>query len=554
MAHEWYRSNLANAVFPFYTDAAGRTIIMAGQDQNYNYLDQIGEPTKDRGVPKAFYMHNCMPTEQGYQAIGYDIAVPAMPAGVTDFDDCFVLEDTASGSRVLFSPANGKNYIFDASVGPNWLSVDPLAAGTAGDDTLVTTAFVNGETYIFYAGIGCLRYNPASKALDTITLTALTEADVLGICAAVGYMIAWTAVTVVWSSTIDPTDFTPSIITGAGGGSLQYANGEINFCLPINNGFIAYCERNSVGATYSNNINFPWIFGAIPKAGGVNNLDRVGFTSLTGGASHHIWSTLGMQEVSRTSADLEYPEASDFLALKIFEDFNEQTLELTQTYLGSPLNIKVAYIAERFVCISYGVQAPEYTHCLIFDNFLKRWGKLKITHRKCFEWPAPNIYGPITYGMLGNLGFTYGQLAGTTYGQLNTSINVAEYPLKAIAFLQGNGQVQVANFDVAQIESDGVLFLGKFQFIRNKFITHQRSDVENVLAGNNFQLYITQTLDGKTIQFPLQLISAAPNLYRKSATSMRCQKQMQGQNIIVVFVGAFNLNSYLMDFTVGGER
>lgn len=552
MAHQWYRANLANATFPFYTDAAPRTVIMAQQDQNYNYLDQIGEPVKDRGIPKAYYMHNCMPTVQGYQAIGYDLAINPYP-GATDFDDCFVLEYTNPAARVLFSPARGKNYVFDGNVG-SWVSVSPLTPGLAGDATLVTVAFVNGVTYIYYEGIGCYYYDTVNRIMVPQVLTSLTASQIRGICAAVGYMIAWDATDVVWSSTLDPTDFTPSIITGAGGGSLQYADGQINFCIPISNGFVAYCERNSVSATFSANINFPWVFLPVPKAGGVSNYDSVGFTSITGGNTHHIWSTVGMQEVSRNNADFEFPEAMDFLALKIFEDFNETTMQWTETYLSTPVNVKVSYIAERFVVMSYGQAGlGYYTHAIVFDNLLKRFGKLKIIHQKCFEWPAPNLFGNVTYGELGNLSITYGQLTGTTYGNLSTSVETAQYPLKAISFLQANGTIYTVNFDTAQTNASGVLMLGKFQFIRQKFITHQRSDIENVLNGNAFDFYISQTIDGKTL-LPFQKLTQAPNLLLNSTKSKRCAKQIQGMNFVAAFVGAFNVNSYMIDFTLGGER
>lgn len=552
MAHQWYRTNLANATFPFYSDAVGRTIIMVGQDQNYNYLDQIGEPVKERGNPKAYYMHNCMPTVQGYQAIGYDLAIDGLPAA-TDFDDCFVLEYTNPAATVLFSPALGANYIFDGNIG-EWVSTDPFPIGTIGTNTLVTTAFVNGVTYIYFENIGCYMYNTTTRALDAVMLSGLTADLIKGICAAVGYMIAFDDTDVVWSSTIDPTDFVPSIITGAGGGSLQYADGVINFCIPISNGFVVYCERNSVSATFSANINFPWVFLPVPKAGGVNSIDRVGATELTGGSTHHVWSTIGMQEVSRNNADLEFPEANDFLASLIFEDFDETTLVFTDSYLSTPLDIKVAYIAERFVVISYGTaDSPVYTHALVFDNFLKRWGKLKIEHQRCFEWPAPNLFGMVTYGELGNLGLTYGLLGSTTYGDLGTSVETAQYPLKAISFLQSDGTVKIANFDVAQNNDAGVLMLGKFQFVRAKTITHQRSDIENVLEGGNFDFYIAPTLDGKTL-LPWNKLSQSPYIAMNNPKSKRLQKQVPGLNFVVAFVGAFNLNSYLVDFTLGGDR
>ena len=56
-------------------------------------------------------------------------------------------------------------------------------------------------------------------------------AQVVGITQSTGYMIAWTKNTVAWSSTIDPTDFVPDSLTGAGGGGVEEVKGAINYCI-----------------------------------------------------------------------------------------------------------------------------------------------------------------------------------------------------------------------------------------------------------------------------------------------------------------------------------
>lgn len=551
MAHQEFRCSLSNAIFPFETDLWGRTIIMPQYDQNYNYLDQIGEPVKSRGIPQAMYMHNCLPTSQGYQAIGFDTYLAAMAGAPTDFDTIFPLEYTTPAiARFLFSPSSGKNYVYDAVVGV-WASVSPFPLGTVGDieTTLVTTAFVNGTTYIYYSMVGCFLYNQVTKVMDSITLTALNESLMLGICAAMGYNIAWDGINIYWSSALDPTDFTPSLVTGASSIAPQWCNGKINFCVPISNGFMIYCERNVVSAQYTGNINFPWIFQEVAGSGGVSSSEQVSFQ--TNKAVHYAWTTAGAQELNKSAATLIFPEATEFLAALIFEDFDETTLTLTQDYLTQQLNIKISAVTERYIVISYGINYPTFTHALIWDDSLKRWGKIKVTHRKCFEWNAPNLYGQVSYGQLAST--TYGNLINTTYGSLSTSVETTEYAEKNMAFLQQDGTVLVVNMDLAQTVADGVLMVGKFEFQRNKFITHQRSDIENVKFGNAFSFYIIPTLDGKTLGTPFGPLNIAPYSLWKHPMTQRCGGMITGKNLVALFKGAFNLTTYILDFTLGGE-
>lgn len=558
MAHQWMRCNLATATFPFETELGDRTIVMSRYDQNFDYLSSIGEPIKDRGLPRAFYMHNCMPTAAGYQSIGYDNDVlSTSPGNDLGFDTIFSLkyEFNNAVKRMYFSPAGGKNYILDATIG-QWASVNPFPLGTIASDTLVTCAFVNGTTYFYFKKIGCFKYvgnytDPATHvtgpAIVPVTLIGLDPTTVTGICAANGYLITWNDVAIAWSSTTNELDFTPSLITGAASGTPQFTDGKIQLCLPISGGFLLYCESNTVSSTYSGNVRFPWIFAEVAGAGGCSSLNKISWRSNF--AVHYAWTTSGLQELTRTSAKDFYPEVTDFLASLSFEDFNETTLVFTQSYLSTPLDIKVNAIADRYVVISYGVVPGNYTHALVFDLALARWGKLKVAHRECFEWFPPNLYGSITYGQL--TGITYGSLVNTSYGDFNTGITQDELPKKNIGFLQEDGNIEIINFDLAQTEADGVLILGKFEFERNKWITGQQYAVENVINGNSFTFYIIPTTDGKNLLTPVPGILKA----NKSGTLNKWyQKRVSGLNLSMLFVGAFNLTSFIWDFTTGGDR
>lgn len=542
MANQWTRVNLSAAEFPFHTDMWGRSIILPQYDQNYQQQTGIAVDTKDKGVPQAFYMHNVTPTADGYQSIGYDTNVPAL-ADATDFDYCYPLQTPGLG-RFLFSPARGKNYVFDQAVGA-WVSTSPLPMNAIASNTFVTTAFIHGQTYINYSRYHTYIYDPVLKVMTQVAFTGLVDANVKGVCEANGYMLVWDDLTVSWSNATSETDFVPSLLTGAGGGSINDAKGRIVVCLPIAGGFLIYCEKNIVSAKYSGNINFPFIFAEVPGSSGVMSPNQVSWLSNL--AAHYAWTSAGLQVVDKIQSKDSFPEVTDFLAAKIFEDFDEATLTLNQSFLGNQLNVLVTAIAERFVIISYGVSLPDYTHALVYDTSIKRWGKFKITHRACFQWNTPNLSGALTYGQLINT--TYGALSNTTYGDLLVQINSFEQPRKTIAFLQGDGTVKIANFDLSESSANGVLILGKFQFQRNFFLTHQNTDVETTYTGNVFEHYLMPSLDGKQLLPPVK-----SKLYKRNPKSRNYLRRLSAQNISHLLIGSFNATSLVMNFTQGGQR
>jgi hypothetical protein len=247
------------------------------------------------------------------------------------------------------------------------------------------------------------------------------------------------------------------------------------------------------------------------------------------------------------SAIFVTPELTDFLGNKFYEDFDEATLIFSTTYLTAQLNIKVTVCEDRYIVISYGVSRPSFSYALIYDIALKRWGKLKITHRDCFSWVKPSLYGPVTYGQL--ISTLYGDLADTTYGQLNNMLPVPGSPKGSIAFLQKDGTVQTVDFSQAQTSADGVLIIGKFQYQRNYFMIHEMTDVENVQPSGAFSMYVIPSMDGKTLD-PAVTTYAFPAL----PFSRKFAKRVVAQNISLLFTGSFNLTSLMLNFHNAGKR
>jgi hypothetical protein len=516
MAHQNIRLNLASAIFPFYTEAGGRTIMMSSIDENFDRYN-AANTTPDKGVPQVFYMHNCMPISGGFQSISYDQVIPAYSTPVTDFDTCFSLVSFHL-NPYLFVPAAGKNYIFDGNTNA-WHPTNPFTPGTVPPNCLVTTAFIKGITYIYYSGIGCYQYNDATVTFFPVTLTGLVATDILGICEANGYMIAFSATAIAWSSISDPTNFVPNIQTGAGGGAVQEAKGKINFCVHLAGGFLIYCERNIVGASYTANTAFPYIIVEVKGSGGVDSIDKVAYQ---GNLPYMVaMTTAGLQQVSLDSAIPTMPEVSDFLTAKVFEDFDETTASFSMQYPTAALSIKLSTVSNKYIVLSYGLAAPDFTHAIIFDIDLNRYGKVKINHRSVFVFidPGPGVFG---------------------------SVRAKEN----LAFLQKDGKIQLANFNISTANSDGVFIIGKFQFTRQSVIIHQRTDVESIHPGrNDFELVLLPTFNGKDF-------APAVNTTRIRSGDLVATfaRRFTASNISLCCLGAFNLTSLIMNFTVGGSR
>lgn len=549
MAFYTIRVNLGASSFPLLTELQGQTIIVPGQDEHYDraVISTTADAEKDKGNPQPFYMQNVVPTTQGLQAIAYTTLLETNLPAATDFGAVYGIQvDTFA--RILLSPSGGRNYILDRSVLDGWNTNSAFSPGTVPDDVLVTIAQVQGVTYIYYANYGCFYYDTTTKLLTSVTLTGLVAADIVAICSANGQLVAFTNTAVAWSSLSDPTDFVPSVITGAGGGNLQEAAGAILTAYTIASGFIVYCEGNMVSARLSGNTQFPFMFTPVPGSGGLKRGDQVSWESSI--ADHFVWTNVGLQQVSPTQIKPLLPEIADFIAAKILEEFDPATLTFTRTELAGPLQVAMHVIGLRYIVISYGANYPDYDYCLLYDLYLKRYGKLKITHRDAFEWNYPNAYGALTYDMLE--GTSYDGLGyGTSYDDLSYGTTYDPAVKETFAFLQGDGTIKRVDFDydVDAAAGEGVLLLGKFQYVRNLFFTHLRSQFDVVQNHADFTLDILATLDGKTFQ------PAERAFLQQSSPMIRSfLKKKTGQNISLLLQGSFNLTSGIIRFSVAGTR
>jgi hypothetical protein len=508
MAQVVYRGNLSAKSFPFVSENFGRSIIVSGPDQNFSrQLVASEDNDKDIGIPQVYYCHNVMPHGQGFQSVGYTSILPAV-TGVSNFTNIYLLRDGSDSKVYMGLTATGDAWISDGTGAP-WVFKQNFAAGK-----LVTIAYVAGITYIYVANTGCYKYNFATGAFVSVTLTSLTAVNIIGITYSAGYLIAWSNSTVSWSSTIDPTDFTPSLNTGAGGGAVESARGAINYCVPHTLGFIVGTTDNCVAALYQNNNRYPFQFREIVNSGGMTSLDLVTWDANS--PNLYAYTTSGVQLISTQQTQTIYPEITDFVSGRYFEDFDETLNTFSTTVLNTAMQKKIEMVSDRYFIVSYGIS--ELTHAIVFDLALKRYGKLKITHVAAFT------YKLVTSGIL-------------------------ETPRQSLGFLKKDGSVSVVDFSIGSPGLNGVLLLGKYQYARSRTLQLDQIELESIRSTQSFSISVLTTYDGKTTA-----LTTSPYLASAVGLNRTYTCRPVGINHSLLLKGGFMIDSVVLTFNIHGKR
>lgn len=511
MAKVRYRANLSAKSIPLLSELQGRTVIVKGQDQSY--MPQMvlkEEADKDLGVPQVFYAHNVLPNTYGFQSVGYDTFLTN--TGITDqFISTEALRDASGNNAALGITSSNTHYVLEYG-SSNW--VGTTIASSAGKQ--VSVAYVSGVTYIYFSGLGCYKYDFATHALVSVTLTGLDPTKVLFIAGKEGYLLAYSIDAVAWSSTVDPTDFTPSLISGAGGGSIEGAKGALVFARSVYSGVIVFTTSNAVAMISSGNPRFPFNFTEITGAGGLINPEYV--TTDASSGTVYAYTSVGLQTVSLRKAETVNADVTDFLSGSYFEDFDENTLTFTTSTSNVATKKKVTIVVNRYLILSYGL--TELTHAIVYDLVLKQFGKLKINHVDCFEFQM--------------------------YDQ-----GIYETPKKSVGFLLQDGSIKILNTDLETGNSKGLMILGKYQYVRARLLQLQKVEVENIPDDKNFSLYNLASLDGKSF-LPATAgyleNSGSPTLAKSFAF------HVTGLNHSLIFKGRFNAVTLQLTFNVHGAK
>ena len=186
---------------------------------------------------------------------------------------------------------------------------------------------------------------------------------------------------------------------------------------------------------------------------------------------------------------------------------------------------------------------------IVYDIVLKRYGKIKITHRDCFQWNYPNIYGDTTYDMLANV--TPDQMdISVTYDSFASQVNLVDNEKESFVFIQGDGTVLRLDFSLDSGNTAGVILLGKYQFQRNYFLTHLGTEFETANDGDNVVAKLIYTLNGKDPEGDPMTMFELPR--RNKSKLRKWNKLVSGKNISILLTGSYNLTTGIIVFTTGG--
>lgn len=495
---------------------------------------------RDFGTPQLIFCENVLPCDKGIFSVGFVLQTEAIGGGFTAADQCISIRD-AQEKVYSYVPADGANYVFNHETA-TWSSIDPFVFSS----NLISAAYVEGRTFVCFERDRIIEYDVGTASFTTISLTlpvGYSMTDIRGICGASNYLLLYTDFEVLWNAPGVLDEFA-DLEAGAGKQTPIDVKAQIACIKPIAGGFVVYTARNAIGAQYTTDATAPFAFKEIGNAGGVLSPEYVSDGD-QGGNAHYIWGTAGLQRISLTGSIVEYPEVTDFLTGKQLEAWNATTKTVDLTQSGSHLIVKIAFLANRYLVISYGQGTTYYDYALVYDTALQRWGKLKIRHQDAFMYPYPQGEGAYFYDQL--IGF-YDQLVGD-YASLGSITFSAIPPKQGLAFLNNLGEVYVAILDFAQQDSEGVAIFGHLQHRLNNQVTIHAVELDGVRPDVNPTVSVLLSTTGKgRTAVAATVDQTAVGEYQKFNI------RKTARNIDVAIEGAFVLTNALVRVSEHGHR
>lgn len=513
MAQITYRANLAANSFPQLPSLFGRSVIIKGPDQNFNrQLVSKDDQDKDVGIPQAYYLQNILPTAQGFQTVGYT----SRTSVIQGYEFVAVIPTTEAGGEVGLLGFSDLGLIFYYTAGyTDWAIVGNTSSNIG---VAITSATVNGQTYIYRSGIGCYKYSAGT--FSQVTLTGLSLADIEGITDSFGYMIAWSKYAIAWSSTLDPLDFIPSQTTGAGGGNVQGAADVIVSCVPHTLGFVVYTAANCVFSFYSGNRSYPFEFRPVTGSSGISNRKHVIVDPNS--SNHYAYTAAGLEQITQLQTQGLFPDITDYLSGGIFPSFDPVTNSFVETYTSGVIDKALSVISDRYFVISYrsdnNAFPGVYQKALVFDTVLRRWGHINKAHRMCVN-----------------------------FSEFETN---NEKPKKSFALIGFGGEIITVDFDLTQLYNNGLLLLGKYQYARSRMTQLESIEIENIETDASLSVYAYSPIGGKALTNP----KLGTLLYSEDRARKYVFGSPVGMNHSILLKGSFNLVSLELTLNIHGKR
>lgn len=526
-----YRANLSAATYPMTISDGGRTVIMPGPDNNYDRrVDPTGEQ-RDAGIPQALYMENVLPTANGYQSVGSlnTGTLPPRYSGSPGYPVAFAVKqfffvDTLVPKRltvVFRAVASYRDHIASK------LDTAPLTwtQGT-GDEPFnpspftpagITTAYVRGVNYLFDGVQLYTVENPSASVVDitdiTGTVTGVTVTDIVAICSCANYLVLLLADnTIAWSSTTTPTDFTASLISGAGSQIPADLKSSANFLSEAPNGFFIYSVTGVVYAAYTGNSRYPFKFTAIENSGGYTfGLQVAG--ERTKSLQYAIDDAGNLRAISPNGAQVIAQDVSTFIERQTYYDQFDYSLNtFSRAAFTTPKSIY--FLLDRYILLPLG------NIIIVYDTALQRFGKLK------------------------------GQ--GIAVARQD-SVDVQIHLIPIVGQGYDTSTYNLGIYDTTYTYQ-GVLVLGKFQYVRSRKIQLHEIEIEgpqdsSIVSSPNFSCVLLPSQNGRTFDTPVVpyqvSLSGGLAVYSVHATA---------QNHSIILKGAFDVNTVQLKFSPRGDR
>lgn len=396
MAQNKISLNLSAADFVLSHRFKGPSVLIPSQDQNYyQAIGNFSGDTPQRGIniPQIDYCENVVPTAEGYRSVAYKYFI-APPAPAQKFVRIISVFDGEANSGLIGYTQDRKLYIVSAYTGGDWIPLAIPGSTTWDLASRVTNTTIRGNSLLCLEGVGVFKINILTSTLSVQALAGLDATLIGGICSSSGYLIAWNATTFYWSSTEDPFDFVPSLITGAGSAKPDGLKGRIVLCKEIEKGVIIYADVTIISVAYTSSSALPWIFAVLQGGAGIRNMEAVAYDINM--SNHFVWTSAGFLTVELHRAELLFPQLTDFIASGLSDKTETFTSYPTTEFVDQDKEVRLSIISARYVCISFGFlspeipsyfQIPQLTQSFLYDTQLKRWGKLNVGHIQIFETP-----------------------------------------------------------------------------------------------------------------------------------------------------------------------
>jgi hypothetical protein len=544
---------------PLASRYAGRTIIQPGIDQAYlNRMTTQGQ-SQDKGNPEPYYIHDILPTQQGIKSVAYQLAAQTQGVSVDTFDRILPVRDSSDNIGFIGITTDARTFIL-SSYAPSWAEITPVGQPATVE---VTIADATGQSFICYPGFDIFIVDIIHStliasgiswgAMNDANSNAVTNASILGIASCYNILLAHDGYTIYSSSVLSPTDFNPSLSTGAQSLIPSAMNGKIIVIMPVGIGFAVFTSANIVAAQYAGQTQNPWIFKPLPNSAGIKSVTAVSSTGADG--TVYAWTTSGLLQVSVIDAKTTLPALTDLLSSRIFEDFDDATGLPFDQMIYTDMHVRIAYANSRYIVISYGPTQP-MAYAYIYDIALGQFGKLRQSHVCVCEFLVDPDGTLLSFNDLSTL--SYADLGIKNYSNLAIMSNSAASPKRTLAMLTQSGSIFIPVIDEFNYSANACIIMGYYRLIRNRLIVLQTVLVENINSDNfNYTVDAITSLNGKDVASIVPLVDyteSMGNLYQAGNSSIAWMLgYAYGVDLSLRIRGAFNLVSLEMRFTLDGD-